>query len=191
MKILILAALVFLNKIGLAQSSEPLSFQEVVTVDSATKSQLFDRARLWFADYFKSSKAVLEVSDKESGEFIGKPILYTWYKYRFLGSDNKILLDMPVTIRVRVKDGKYKYEIYDVTTRYSPETTVRYSSSKEVFGPLTTSENCPYSYSMISQSKVDQSWNEAKHNAAVIIQKLVDALNDYMNKKTSRPTDDF
>lgn len=174
------------------QVNDPLIFQEVVTVDSASKPQLYERGRLWFSDYFKSSKAVLEVNDKESGEFIGKPILYTWYNSRYFGKDHKVELTMPVTIRLRVKDGKYKYEVYDITTYYdAPGSPYGKGTANEMFGPLTTSETCPKSYSMAKQAKVNEDWNEAKHNAAVVVEELATSLKTYMNKKRDKNNDDF
>lgn len=193
MKLLFFFLLLGYSKLSAAQG-EPLAFQSVVVVDSVTKQQLYERARLWFNDYFKNAEAVLQVSDKEAGEFIGKPILYTWYNSRYLGRDHKLVLKMPVTIRVRVKDGKYKYEIYDITTYYdADDSPYNEGSARQMFGPLTTSESCPKSYPMVSQSKVDEQWNEAKHNAGVMIEELATALNDYMNNKGFRTVknDDF
>src|SRR6266496_2496034 len=49
-----------------------IKFTEVVYVDSISKLLLYSRAREWFTKAFKSSKAVLDLDDKENGKLIGK-----------------------------------------------------------------------------------------------------------------------
>ena len=155
-----------------AQSDTALTFSSVVNVDSASKAQLFEQARLWFTDYFKSAKSVLQVSDKESGQLTGKAILESNYKYKALGAVYKGESSVNTTIKVLVKDGKYKYEIYDL-----------YETN--VFGRLTTSNECPKKFPMQRQSKTDLMWQDAKSNITAKINLMLASLNTYMNNKTA------
>lgn len=169
--------LLFCPLFGKAQNDSALVFKAVVTVDSATKYQLFDRARTWFADYYKNSKALLQISDRESGELMGKPIISTTYNYRYFGADHKTPLDINATIRVVVKDGKYKYEIYDLYDSY-------------LFGAFTTENNCPKKLPMTKQSKADGMWRDAKNGIEKEVNSIAASLNKYM-KKNSGIIDNF
>ena len=161
-----------------AQKDSLLTYSAVVMVDSATKTQLFERARLWFADYFVSSKAVLEIIDKENGELVGRPILTCNYEFKILGTKKNYPLDVNVMIRVKVKDGKYKYEVYDLY-------------DKTYFGTWVTSDVCPKEIEMVRKSKADDMWMSAKKGMNVKVNELASSLNSYMNKKGSISTDNF
>ena len=51
------------------QTAEPLTYSDVVKVDSAVKKdQLFASARTWLLDEFKSLKDVSQITDKENEE---------------------------------------------------------------------------------------------------------------------------
>lgn len=89
----------------------PLSYTEVVQLsDSTPKSDLFLRAREWFNERFKSSKEVLQINDKESGELVGKGIMEVSYTYNMLGKHEQ-WADVHFTLSVWVKDDRYKYEL--------------------------------------------------------------------------------
>lgn len=89
----------------------PLTYSEVVEVsDSTTRGELFLRGREWFAETFKSSKEVLQINDKESGELVGKGIFNITYIVNYWGlHDQKA--DVDFTLSLWVKDGRYKYEM--------------------------------------------------------------------------------
>lgn len=110
MKTLLFLAFTSLTLIANAQ--KPVVFAEVIKLDSSiTKEELFKRARMWFAESFKSSKDVLQISDKESGELVGKP-MFTYYSQYFTGS-GATKGKVSYTVKVFVKQGRYKYEIGD------------------------------------------------------------------------------
>ncbi|NLH46839.1 MAG: DUF4468 domain-containing protein, partial [Acholeplasmataceae bacterium] len=52
-------------------SQEPVNYSEAIEVPNVEKNELFLRGREWFNDNFKSSKDVLQVIDKETGELSG------------------------------------------------------------------------------------------------------------------------
>jgi len=85
-------------------------FTDVVQVDSTLdKSTLYGNAKLFFANTFKSAQDVIQVDDKENGRIVGKGFseitLVALYPYQ---------AKMYYTISVSCKDGRYKYEIYDI-----------------------------------------------------------------------------
>src|SRR5688572_14501025 len=63
-----------------------ISYSEVVMVsDSASKNELFSKAKSCFAYLFKSSNSVIQNEDKEAGVIIGKRAIKA--HARALGSD--------------------------------------------------------------------------------------------------------
>lgn len=80
-----------------------VSYTNVVEVPSANKDELFARARKWFALSYKSANDVVQLTDKESGELVGKGnFTVVWLAYtRYIGH----------TISISVKDNKFKYVI--------------------------------------------------------------------------------
>ena len=94
-----------------------IMFSEVIKVDSADKNELYLRAKSFFANSFKSGKAALQMEDKEEGVLIGKSMVNLCNGMEGEWSD---CYNMFFTIKISVKDGRYKYEIYDITFRSTP-----------------------------------------------------------------------
>lgn len=86
-----------------------IEYQEVVELPGKTKDKLFTQARLWFAETFQDSKAVLEVDDREGGILVGTG----W-------ADTDISAKFWSTIKIEVKDGKYRYTINNFQTEAHP-----------------------------------------------------------------------
>lgn len=90
-------------------------YERIAEIDKATKSELFSRANVAIARIFRESKAVIQMSDQESGRILGKG------NYQFLyGSFYSIgvqTLNPSFVIDVQVKDGKYRIQLYDFTFR--------------------------------------------------------------------------
>lgn len=88
-----------------------ITYTEVVKVDStATKDELYSRAREWFAKAYKSSTNVIQMEDKESGKIVGKALTQVFYqamKSNYSGGY------FHYTISIYIKDGRYKYEVTD------------------------------------------------------------------------------
>lgn len=88
--------------------TKEITYSEIVKVDSATKEELFYRARTWFVKTYADAKNVIQIQDKESGEIVGKGSS----KIPFMIS--YILLNH--AIYIYAKDGRYKYIITELTT---------------------------------------------------------------------------
>lgn len=87
----------------------------VVRVDSVEKEQLYKRSKRWFVDTYKSAKAVIEIDDQENGEVIGKGYFKTLWDVDFLSSRE---VNVWHTIKLSVKDNRFRYEITDFRIRY-------------------------------------------------------------------------
>lgn len=91
---------------------ESIFYTEVVQLDSsATKDELYKRAKRFFFDTYKSGKEVIQLDDKENGEVDGKGNLLVLWKYSALAGPTSVRISEMV--KIFVKDGRYKYEVSD------------------------------------------------------------------------------
>lgn len=82
------------------QETKLIEFTGLVTVDTTlTKNELYSKTKEWFAKSFKSANDVIQMDDKEAGIIIGKGNF----------SDRKSCGIINFTLKVQVKDGRYKY----------------------------------------------------------------------------------
>lgn len=92
-------------------TTNSVSYSEVVKVDSASKDILYTRAKQWFAITFTASNYVVQMDDKQSGKIIGKgsePLVYSY-------ALTKQNYHANYTISITVKDGRYRYEVSDIS----------------------------------------------------------------------------
>jgi len=81
-----------------------VNYTEIITVDSVTTSELFIRARTWYAKTFNSAKDVIQMENGET--IVGKALLPLNRNGLHSGS-------MHYTVTLSVKEGKYRYEFTD------------------------------------------------------------------------------
>jgi len=86
-----------------------------VIEQTATKNELYLRAKEWFARTFKSSQDVIQFDDKETGKIIGKGFSSGSFRGQ-LGVT--VPTDVYFTMSVATKDNKYKYEISAITAKF-------------------------------------------------------------------------
>jgi hypothetical protein len=136
--------------------SKPFAFSEVVTVEGATKDQLYSAALAWFGDAFRSAKTVLDVQDKDAGRLVAKPS-FTYTPKVFVGSA-RIKGAVRYEVVVEVKDGKYRYTIDGFTHEGTPGPGGPPSS----FGLLTTDAKCPYPVEGPTSGGKQETWEHLK-----------------------------
>jgi hypothetical protein len=103
-----------------------ISISQVVEVPGVSKAELYSRAREWFAKTFGSSKAVLEMDDREAGKLVG-----TFNTPLKMASGVGVSLDMLLWrgITIDLKDGKYRYTFtnYNIGAPTSPAANARHA----------------------------------------------------------------
>ena len=118
--------LLFINTCCAAQAkdsifptkNEAAFYTKTVALDSSfNKNLLFLNAKKWFANYYKSANAVIQLDDKENGVIIGKGNFDANYTPSALFGLNYTVLVRNV-VEINVKYGKYKYEIRDFSGSY-------------------------------------------------------------------------
>lgn len=103
-----------------------IHYEEVVEV-TASKNNLYSNAKMWFVDTFKSADDVIQMDDKELGVIIGKGFSDIYVDTKILGDISKTKTRAYYTIKVQLKENKYKVDIYDIYY-YSYPTTGYYNS---------------------------------------------------------------
>ncbi len=83
-------------------------FEEVVSVPEATASQLYGKAKLFFANTFNSSKSVIQSDDSENNTIVGKGTIVKHEDEGFGG------IYYYFTLQIQSKEGKYRYTISDI-----------------------------------------------------------------------------
>ena len=101
-------------------------YTDVIEVDSSIKKdELYNRAKSWFVTEYKSANAVLQMQDKDAGIIMGKGMFEAGYNMGLMVGLQ--IVNVYHTVKIFIKDGKYKYEITDLNGKYYSSAT-RYSS---------------------------------------------------------------
>ncbi len=149
----------------------PLHFQEVVTVEGASRDQLYNAALAWFPEAFKSGKAVLQVQNKEAGQLIGTAA--ETYTSPFLTASSCINGSLRYRVTIEVKDGRYRYTIDGFEHEGG---TPRCRSGSISFGPLTTDRECPRKIKGTWPGDDVKIWADLKAKGSALAETLVKSL---------------
>lgn len=151
------------------KETNKIMFTEVVTVDSATKNELYLRAREWFAKTYNNSKDVIQMDDKEAGKIVGKGAFKVY-------AHNMGLRDyglVTYTISITAKDGRFKYELTDIYH------TANGGFAGSAAGGAIDNEKPACGNSWISQ----KAWSEIKLNCYDKCTSLIETIKPYMKLK--------
>lgn len=185
MKYYSLIAFLFIHFQGVSQNGVPvmpvdnstnkISYTEVVTVDSASPADLYSRAREWFAKTYKSSKNVLQMDDKDAGKLVGNALLQVYYKALGAQHDGG---NINYTISIYLKDGRYKYEITDMY-HTGPITS---AGKQKDYGPLELFVNDQRTYPFMSKKAVQKISNSYLAQVDEYMNSLISSLKADMRK---------
>ncbi len=144
----ILMSLSILLFVGCAElepiPDEDKSFNAVYQIPNSSKDTIYNNTRIWIAENFRSSKAVLEYENKEEGVLIGNGSMpYPCSGFECVGKENDTV---SFTIRVDMKNDKFKLTFsnikihipsYRIGLTFYPESTypIRYMSDLNSIKP--------------------------------------------------------
>jgi hypothetical protein len=171
--------LLIINSVFCQNNDSLLTYTEVISVEGHTKDQLFGKARQWFNDAWKSSKDVLQITDKESGELSGKGIVSSYYDNKGLGMSTRVPVEYKLTVSIFVKDGRYKYEF----TSFQP---IEGKSGMEAIGTMTSSTTCPVKFMFASQKKSDAIYQNLKMHLDERMAEMIAGLKRAMTESKSK-----
>lgn len=157
------------------QETGKVDFSSTISIDNTKQLELYSRSREWFAKSFVSSKAVLEMDDKEAGKLIGKGYADT----PELGKN----CVMYFLLSVYVKDDKYRYSFSDIRYEFDeliPFGGGRYQKktlyAEEIITPNKIS-NCAC---MVSRARI-----KFRDKTIAVINMTSESLKLAMGKKSS------
>lgn len=178
MKLLFPIALLLLSATSFCQAPKDsvLTISAVVNVDSASKEQLFTRARQWFNASFRDARNVIRVADKETGEILAKGIIRSSHWYRSLGSEANIEVYYDADISIYVKDGKYKYEFKNFSNRDIAGGVYK--------GPILVTSEYPIK-GYRKKEVMDKIWISQQSELNITVGSLVAGLKEMMAKSTT------
>ena len=109
-----------------AVTDADLTFQRVVEARGYSKEQIFHGTKIWITENFKSEKAVLEYENKDTGTLIGNGII----SYPCSGLECMVKADwkVPFTMRVDIKDQKFRMTFSNVHLSWPPSYNRMYGS---------------------------------------------------------------
>jgi len=96
----------------------------VVKISDTSKNILFVRANNWMVDTFKSSKSVIQFSDKESGSISGRYLLGTVREASQYGAATYVYAGIKIVIKdgaskITVKPESFRYVEGDIYAKYT------------------------------------------------------------------------
>ncbi len=169
MKPLVVTALMILlclqNNAQEKEQEKRFYYSEVVHVDGASKSELYQRALEWVTSTFNTPKSAIQIQDKEAGNIVCK------------GS-----FDIPLpaedyvffTFRIIVKDGRYKYILKDMYH----EGTYNHGRTRNAGALVDDKPDCGRAHMAMWY------WRKIKAKAELRAKALVASAIDGMNKKS-------
>lgn len=103
-------------------------YEETDTMPNTSKTDLYNKSRIWFVNTFNSAKAVLQMDDKEAGIVMGKGITTYDAGNVLTGTMNN---SINYTININIKDNKCRIQVYDIfvsnqNASYTPEYCLKY-----------------------------------------------------------------
>lgn len=133
-------------------AQEPISYSKVIQTDSVGKDVLFSTIHEWFAMNYNSANDVIQLADKEGGTIVGKGLFsYSLGKLMYNCYDGTI----SYTIKVTIKDNRYKVDLLNFTHKSCPACNVSCS-----MGLITTAEQ--YTASSFDNKAMTKIWVDAK-----------------------------
>jgi hypothetical protein len=133
--ILVVAALMQVGCAGMQPITDAeRTFDAIFEVPGFTKDQIFNSTKIWIAENFHSAKAVLEFENKEQGVLIGNgSIKYPCSGLECLAKDD---WSIPFTMRVDMKDGKFKLTFSNLRLSWPPSYNSTYGASSGHDAPI-------------------------------------------------------
>jgi len=149
-------------------------YSEVVKVDSAKSNELFVRAHEWFANAFKSAKAVIQLDDKEAGKIVGKGT----FDVSDNNNHNSLIYiawtgTVDFTVEIQTKDGRYKYVFSNIVFT---NTETGYPGDLKLIAPFTKG---------MYHERLNKQWSDIRQNTSAMILNMIGGLKKSMNSNNN------
>lgn len=187
----ILLALFVLPIIGYSQvDSTAFQFTKIDSV-KGSKAYLFVNAKSWLASTFNSSKAVIEMEDKDAGVIIGHG---TFVKRENSAFGNQVGLSLiSFSIKINLKDNKYRCILSNFNHKYVQTASTFNPNQSYAMNNLTSSLTSNESGGSLDDEKPDcggmfmtrKQWQKIKDYATSESERLLSSMNKAMTTNTN------
>lgn len=158
-------------------TGEPLTFEEVVQVPELTADEIYEQARMWFAESFINANNVLQVQDKEAGQLIGRG-QFDYVSATFTASQGMNGY-ISFLVKIFVKEGRYKYIITDFSHKGYPSGSSKYGVS---FGIITEDTEAPTIVKGNFKSWHQKQWDKMQTKSRKTAKVLSTTIKEYISK---------
>lgn len=187
----LLLILLVLPLIGFSQTDS--SVFQFTKIDSAkgSKAYLFVNAKSWLASTFNSSKAVIEMEDKDAGVIIGHG---TFVRSEKGGFGNQVGLSLiTFTIKINIKDDKYRCILSNFNHKYVQTASTFDPNQSYAMNNLNSSLASNRSGGSLDDDKPDcggmfmtrKQWQKIKDYATSESESLLASMNNAMRTNTN------
>jgi hypothetical protein len=90
-------------------------YSGIVNIDGVSKEELYNRAKRWFVNTYTSAQDNIQIDDKDNGEIVGKGCFRTYWDVTIISGTEVNICE---TVRILIKDGKFKYEFKNFSIKY-------------------------------------------------------------------------
>ncbi|MBL7734098.1 MAG: DUF4468 domain-containing protein [Chitinophagaceae bacterium] len=175
---IILALMVAAPFISYAQNDTLVSYSAIIEAPGVSQSDLFTRGRQWFNEFFRNSKYVIQIADKETGEIAGKGAMrITAYYLEYSKLGNVFISNF--SINIYVKNGRYKYVL--------KEFSITYDDGTVLFSPLTSSETTNVKAFLTSNKRMQSAYTAIREANDKKVKELIESLTNAM--QNANPND--
>lgn len=156
------------------KANEPLTYSRVLSLDSITKGDVFDRSLIWCSKVFADSKGAINVKDKESGIIAGKASLKNYYKIPRKKDSTAcfFFVDYLFDWLIEVKDNKARLSLKNVEVE---ESEIKY--------PVTNSIDPPVKIYFQSPEKQQLIWELSKKSFLIYMDAIAENLYSDLKRK--------
>ena len=89
-----------------------ITYAEVVQMPGVSQAELYTRAKIWFAEAFKSAKDVVQADEKDAGIVQGSA--WSPMEVHFMGKNMPASnVRLWYTVKLACREGRYRYEVSD------------------------------------------------------------------------------
>ena len=109
--------LLFAQQVQLPTENGKVIYKGVVEASGLTQAQLYANAKKWIIDNYIGAENIIQSEDEINGQIIGKGLIPEYWVINKLAPavSTKLLF----TIRIDVKDNKYRFAFKDFTVSYT------------------------------------------------------------------------
>lgn len=169
-----LILLITVKCLGQGKADEPMVYSRILSIDSLTRGDIYDRSLIWCSKSFSDSKGAINVKDKESGIIAGKGMIKNYYKIPKKKDSVACLffIDYFFDWLIEIKDNKARLSLKNIQVN---ESNIDY--------PVTTNVNPPMKIYFQSPEKQQMIWDLSKKSFVRYMDAVTDNLYSDLKQK--------